>query len=88
MRYALITDGTVTNIAEIAPSIAENEFPTAVQTDIAGIGDEYHDGRFYRDGEIVKTQAELYAEALQENADMKEALEILGVEAEDEYEDI
>lgn len=36
------------------------------------IGDTYADGRFYRDGELIRTDAEIAAE-------MQEALMILGV---------
>ena len=40
------------------------------------IGDDYTDGKFYRDGSEVLTPLE---EALLVQADMQEALEILGV---------
>lgn len=40
------------------------------------IGDDYTDGKFYSDGSEVLTPLE---EALLVQADMKEALEILGV---------
>lgn len=88
MRYAIVKNNAVENTIEVNPYTARKDFPNAIQSDIAGIGDEYRDGRFYRDGELVKTQEELYAGALQESTDMKEALEILGIEPEDEHEDV
>ena len=48
-----------------------------IQTDKpVAIGDDYTDGKFYRDGSEVLTPLE---EALLVQADMQEALEILGV---------
>lgn len=51
-----------------------SKYPNAVQIDdrAVEIGDEYRDGKFYHDGEEVKTISELMA-------DMKAALDVLGV---------
>lgn len=79
MNYALIEDGVVTNIIWLYPGNA-GDFPTAVPMgDIpAGIGDTWDGERFYRNGERVLTAAELAAAEAQ---DMKEALELLGIES-------
>ena len=59
MRYAVITDGTVSNIIALRPANA-GDFPGAVALHDrpVGIGDTYSDGKFYRDGEEVLTAAE------------------------------
>lgn len=80
MRYAIVTDGIVTNIISLRDSNA-NEFPNAVK--IAdrpvAIGDTYENGKFYRDGVEVLTERErLQAEI----ATYKTALNTLGVETE------
>ena len=73
MRYAIVKNGMVENVIEIHPMNAA-EFPTAVQSDIASIGDEYIDGAFYRDGEEVKAPHTIL---LAEIADLTQAVEIL-----------
>lgn len=80
MRYAIITNGIVTNVAEINPYVAAKEFPDAIQSDIAGIGDEYREERFWREGRRLMTQAEMYADAMAALA----ALEIEQEEVEDD----
>lgn len=85
MTYALIENGTVVNLIWLSPKNAA-EFQTAVQSDLAAIGDEYKDGRFYRDNQPVKTQEERYTDMLQELQDAKEALAILDV-AQEEVQD-
>lgn len=77
MNYALIENGTVTNVIWLYSGNA-SDFPDAVPMgDIpAGIGDSYVEGAFYRDGERVLTAAE-HAKA--EKEDMKAALALLGV---------
>ena len=74
MRYAIVTDGVVSNIIALRSSNAA-DFPGAVALydRPAGIGDSYQDGKFYRDGAEVLTAAE-------EIAAMRAALETLGVE--------
>ena len=59
MRYALIENKIVSNIIELDRQ-NEQYFPSAVYTgDIpVGIGDTYTDGKFYRDGNILKTPLE------------------------------
>lgn len=59
MRYAVITDGTVSNIIVLRPANA-GDFPGAVALHDrpVGIGDTYSGGKFWRDGEEVLTAAE------------------------------
>ena len=54
MRYAIITDGVVTNVIILYPG-NEGDFPDAVRCgDIpVAIGDTYDGQDFYRDGEKV-----------------------------------
>lgn len=72
-NFAIVEDGVVTNIAWGMVYEAENN-PGLVQCDDLSvqIGDTYADGKFYHDGEEVKTISELMA-------DMKAALDVLGV---------
>lgn len=71
MRYAIVTDGTVTNVIELRPSVT---WPGAVALGDrpVGIGDTYQDGKFWRDGAEVLT-------AQEEIAQYKAALNTLGV---------
>lgn len=80
MRYALVENGTVTNIIEMDKR-NEQYFPSAVYTGDrpVGIGDTYTDGKFYREGVEVLTELE---EAQTEIAEYKAALNTLGVETE------
>lgn len=73
MRYAVITDGTVSNIIALRPANA-GEFPGAVALHDrpVGIGDTYSEGKFYRDGKEVLT-------AQEEIEQYKAALQTLGV---------
>ena len=77
MNYALVENGVVTNLISLHPMNAD-EFPDAVPTGDCPvvIGDTCTDGQFYRNGEQVKSHAELMAE---EMADMQAALAELGV---------
>lgn len=77
MRYAIITDGIVTNVIILYPGNAA-DFPTAVPCgDVpVAIGDAYIDGKFYRDGELLKSQMEV---AIEDMEDMQAALTELGV---------
>ena len=65
MNYALIDNGIVTNIIWLSPKNAD-EFPNAIPYGNlpVQIGDTYEDGKFYRNGYLVQTDAEMYAEAL------------------------
>ncbi len=78
--YALIENSKVINIISADKSGADSLISTGlnlIQTDKpVAIGDDYTDGKFYRDGSEVLTPLE---EALLVQADMQEALEILGV---------
>lgn len=73
-NFAIVEDGIVTNIVWGMIYNTKEEVPNAVQVDdrAVEIGDEYRDGKFYHDGEEVKTISE-------KMADMKAALEVLGV---------
>jgi len=86
MDYALIENGVVTNVIWLLPQNA-GDFPGAVALhDIpAGIGDTYVDGVFYRDGERVLTSIEqALADANAEAEDMKAALDLLGVNVDEQ----
>lgn len=69
MRYALIEDGIVINIIWLNAFNA-TDFPGCVAIEdgmSVGIGDEYRDGKFWRNGEELlneqgRTNAELRAE--------------------------
>ena len=73
MRYAIVTDGTVTNVIVLRETNA-GDFPGAVALHDrpVGIGDSYQDGKFYRDGEELLT-------AQEEIEQYKAALQTLGV---------
>ena len=73
MRYAVITEGTVTNVITLWETNA-GDFPGAVALHDrpVGIGDSYQDGKFYRDGEELLT-------AQEEIEQYKAALNTLGV---------
>ena len=77
MRYAIITDGVVTNVIILYPGNSE-DFPTAVPCgDVpAAIGDTWDGEHFYRAGERVLTPLE---QARKDAEDMAAALELLGV---------
>lgn len=78
--YALIENAKVTNIISSDKRGADSLISAGlnlVHTDKpVAIGDDYTDGKFYRDGSEVLTPLE---ESLLVQADMQEALEILGV---------
>ena len=82
MRYAIITDGVVTNVIILYPGNAA-DFPTAVPCgDVpVAIGDTYDGEHFYRGGVQVLSALE---QAQQEAADMQAALELLGINNETE----
>lgn len=71
MRYAIIDNGTVTNVIELRPSVTWPE-AVALGERPVGIGDTYSEGKFYRDGAEVLT-------AQEEIAQYKAALNTLGV---------
>ena len=81
MRYAIVTDGIVTNVIALNDRNA-SDFPTAVKLGDrpVGIGDTYTDGKFYRDGVEVLTPME---QAQAEMTEYKAALNELGVETEE-----
>ena len=81
MRYAIVTDGIVTNVIALNDRNAR-DFPTAVKLGDRPvcIGDTYTDGKFYRDGVEVLTQME---QAQAEIDAYKAALNELGVETEE-----
>ena len=73
MRYAVITEGTVTNVITLWETNA-GDFPGAVALHDrpVGIGDTYSEGKFWRDGVEVLT-------AQEEVEQYKAALQTLGV---------
>ena len=73
MNYAIVENGVITNIIWLYPGNA-SDFPNAVPLNDcpAGIGDTYDGEYFYRFGERVQSLAE-------ENEDLRNALETLGV---------
>ena len=77
MRYAIITDGIVTNVIILYPGNAA-DFPTAVPCgDVpVAIGDTWDGEHFFRDGEQVLTPLE---QARKDAEDMQAALELLCV---------
>ena len=81
MRYAIVTDGIVTNVIALNDRNA-SDFPNAVKLGDrpVGIGDTYTDGKFYRDGVEVLTPME---QAQAEIETYKSALTELGVETEE-----
>lgn len=61
MRHALIEDGTIVNIIEIDPRTA-GDWKNAVtipENIFAGIGDKYHDGRFYHENPETHEEEEI-----------------------------
>lgn len=82
--YALVENGVVTNVMVLYPPSA-SEFEGAVpcgEIPVA-IGDTYDGEHFYRGGERVLTNLE---QAQKDAEDMQAALELLGVETEQEAE--
>ena len=81
MRYAIVTDGIVTNVIALNDRNA-GDFPSAVKLGDrpVDIGDTYTDGKFYRDGVEVLTPME---QAQAEIETYKSALAELGVETEE-----
>lgn len=77
MRYAIITDGVVTNVIVLYPGNAA-DFPSAMPCgDVpAAIGDTWDGEHFYRAGEQVLAPLE---QAQKDAEDMQAALELLGV---------
>lgn len=78
MRYAIITDGVVTNVIILYPGNAA-DFPTAVPCgDVpVAIGDTYDGQDFYREGARVLSPVE---QARKDAEDMEAALRLLGVD--------
>ena len=77
MNYAVVENGTVTNIIWLYPANA-SDFPSAVPCgDLpVAIGDTYDGEHFYRGGERVLTAIE---QAQKDAEDMQAALALLGV---------
>ncbi len=73
MRYAVIMEGTVTNVIALR-EINAGDFPGAVALHDrpVGIGDTYSESKFWRDGKEVLT-------AQEEIEQYKAALQTLGV---------
>lgn len=61
MRHALVEDGIIVNVIEIDPRTA-GDWKNAVtipENIFAGIGDTYHDGRFYRENPETHEEEEI-----------------------------
>ena len=82
MRYAIITDGVVTNVIILYPGNAA-DFPDAVRCgDVpVAIGDTWDGQDFYREGARVLSPME---QAQKDAEDMQAALEVLGINNETE----
>lgn len=78
MRYAIITDGVVTNVIILYPGNA-GDFPDAVRCgDVpVAIGDTWDGEHFFREGARVLSPVE---EARKDAEDMEAALRLLGVD--------
>ena len=78
MRYAIITDGVVTNVIVLYPGNAR-DFPSAVPCgDVpVAIGDTWDGHDFYREGARVLSPVE---QARNDAEDMEAALRLLGVD--------
>lgn len=76
MNYALVENGTVTNLIWLYPGNA-GDFPAAVPCGDypVAIGDAYADGVFYRNGERLLTPVEQAQEAAREAIAETEAAE-------------
>ncbi|GKH45732.1 hypothetical protein [Anaerotruncus massiliensis (ex Togo et al. 2019)] len=59
MNYAMLKDGIVQNVIVLSPHNA-SDFPAAVPAGDkpVAVGDEYRDGRFWRDGAVVLSETE------------------------------
>lgn len=61
MRHALVEDGIIVNVIEIDPRTA-GDWKNAVtipENIFAGIGDKYHDGRFYHENPDTHEEEEI-----------------------------
>ena len=76
--YALVENGIVTNVIVMYPPSAA-EFKDVVPCgDLpVAIGDTYVDGKFYRDGKLLKSHLDV---AIENMEDMQAALVLLGIE--------
>ena len=82
--YVLVENGVVTNVMVLyPPSAAEFEGAVPCGEIPVAIGDTYDGEHFYRGGERVLTALE---QAQKDAEDMQAALELLGVETEQEAE--
>lgn len=82
--YALVENGVVTNVMVLyPPSAAEFEGAVPCGEIPVAIGDTYDGEHFYRAGDRVLTALE---QAQKDAEDMQAALELLGVETEQEAE--
>lgn len=79
-NMARIDNGIVVNIEWCSEKMAETDTLKNIGDRPVDIGDTYSDGSFYHNGEKVLTPLEA---AREEIADMKAALELLGVTADE-----
>jgi len=84
LLYALVEDGVVVNVIVLyPPNAAEFEGAVPCGEIPVAIGDTYDGEHFYRAGERVLTALE---QAQKDAEDMAAALELLGVDTEQEAE--
>lgn len=83
-NYALVEDGTVVNVIWLAEG-NESEFPGAVRLGDrpVAVGDTYDGEKFYRNNVEVLTPFE---QSNLENLQYREALNLLGIETEEQDE--
>ena len=70
---AIVTDGVVTNVIWCSDSEPQTDTLIDPADRPVGIGDTYSSGKWYRDGVEILTPSEVIM------ADMKQALDILGI---------
>lgn len=77
---ALIDNGIVVNMLWCSDNVQPTDSLIDISDRPVGVGDTYTDGKFYRDGAEVLTELEVLKAEL---ADAREALELLGVTADE-----
>ena len=80
IRMARVKDGIVTNVEWYANDAQSTDSLVFLDGRPAGIGDTYDGSDFYRNGKKVVTVEERLQN---ENADMRAALELLGVKVDE-----
>ena len=71
-NMAIIENGVITNFLWCSDSVKETDVQVDTGDRLVELGDIYKDGKFYRNGELVRTTAEIML-------DMQAALATMGV---------